>query len=410
MKNRELDKIIKLIASKIEGTEFENHTYVVGGFVRDLLLRNERNDLDFVVNLPQGGIKLATFLYKKRLSYRPVIYKRFGTAMVQMRGHKIEFVMTRVESYEEKSRHPEVGFASLQEDAFRRDFTINAIYYNISNRQIQDITGLGRADLEKKLIRSTSNPDLIFQEDPLRILRAVRFAARLNFSIEEKTLQGIIQWRDSLQHISIERIKDEFINMILHQRFSQALQICFETKIVKYILPPLVNRQKESLKLTEKIDIYPPDLTIRLALLSLAVDDFEAMEKAIIKLTINKKLARKSILIARNVRDLLNFTQIKHINKLVFNNLTTLLLALDIMKISFPEFDKHKLIVEKIELFTKYPYPLNGKDIIDRLCLHKNQEIKYFTRLAKDVWVENPEMGKEEILAKIELINNKNRV
>ena len=324
MKNIELDKIIELIASKIEGTEFANHTYVVGGFVRDFLLKNERNDLDFVVNLSQGGIRLATFLYKKKLCYRPIVYKRFGTAMVQIKGHKIEFVMTRNEEYKDKSRHPEVNFASLQEDAFRRDFTINALYYNISDKKVYDFTDLGLADLENKLVRSTSNPDIIFQEDPLRILRAIRFAGRLNFTIEDKTFQGIVDWRDYLQHISVERIKDEFINMIMKSGFAKSLKLCYAAGVMVHILPPLVKREKEVLELIENIDLYPADLTFRLALLSIAVDDLEAMGKAIIRLTINKKLTKKVINIANSVQQLVNFVQIKKINKFVYDNIDIL--------------------------------------------------------------------------------------
>lgn len=403
MKNTQLNKIIEMIAAAISGTEFANNTFVVGGFVRDFLLGNARNDLDFVVNLPEGGIRLATFLHKQKLCSTPIIYKRFGTAMVQMKYNKIEFVMTRNESYQDRSRHPEVGYGSLKEDAFRRDFTINALYYNISDQQIYDLTESGKADLEAKLIRSTANPDIIFQEDPLRILRAIRFAGRLNFTVEEKTLQGIIKWRDYLQHISIERVKDEFINMLLGQGFPQSLQLCFETGIMKYILPPLIAKETEVLKLMETINQYPAEVTIRLALISVAVEDKEAMEKAIINLTVNKKIAKQSLQIAKNVQQLQEISQLKKLNKFVFNNLSTLPDALQIMKVNFPDFNQQHLILDKMELFHKYSYPLDGLEIIKRLGLINNQEINYYTKEAKRVWIENPGMGKEEILSLIEI-------
>lgn len=403
MKNKELNKIIELIASKISGTEFANKTYVVGGYVRDLLLGNSLNDLDFVVNLPDGGIRLASFLHKKRICYRPIIYKRFGTAMVQIRGHKVEFVMTRNETYQDKSRHPEVGYGSLQVDAFRRDFTINALYYNITDKKIYDYTNLGKADLESKIIRSTSNPDIIFKEDPLRILRAIRFAGRLDFTIEKITLQGIIKWCDYLQHISVERIKDEFINMLLGTGFSKSLSLCYETGIMEYILKPLIAHEKDALMLMEKVNSYPADVTIRLALLSLVIEDYDAMENAIKNLTINKKLAKSAIQIARNVHELHDFHQIKSINKFVFDSLATIPLALKIMKISFPEFNEYKAILDKMELLAKYPYSLNGKEIIERLGLECNKEINYAVKMAQFIWVENPEMGKNELLEQLEL-------
>ncbi|MBI9030440.1 CCA tRNA nucleotidyltransferase [bacterium] len=401
MKNRELDKIIELIASKIVGTEFANHTYVVGGFVRDLLLKNERNDLDFVVNLPQGGVRLASFLYKKKLCSRPIVYKRFGTAMIQMKGHKIEFVMTRNESYQEKSRHPEVDFASLQEDAFRRDFTINALYYNISDKKILDLTGSGLSDLDQKIIRSTSDPNLIFKEDPLRILRAIRFAGRLNFSIEEKTLQGIMDWRNHLQHISIERIKDETINMIIKAGYYHALKLCFETDIMQYIFPPLITRQDTALELMKKINAYPPDLLIRLALLSVSCLDPNEMQKAIIRLTINNKLAKKAVRIASCVQALRNFSQIESLNQLTYHNLDDLPLALQIMKINFPDFTQHEEIENKIEIFSTTSYPLEGNEIIRKLKLRDNKEKNFYIKEAKKIWIENPTLKKGEIFREL---------
>ena len=398
MKNRQLDKIIDIIASQIKGSNYANKTYVVGGFVRDLLLKNERNDLDFVVNLPQGGVALATYLYKKRLCSRPVIYKRFGTAMVQMKGHKIEFVMTRCEAYQDKSRHPEVDFASLKDDAFRRDFTINSLYYNISNKEVLDVTGAGLTDLKNKIIRSTSDPELIFKEDPLRILRAVRFAGRLNFSIETKTLQGIITWRDHLQYISVERIKDEFVNMILSRGFKQSLKLCYQTQIMEYILPPLIKYQDQVLQLIEKIDSYPPDLTLRLALIAIACNELSDLQTAIIKLTVNKKLVKKAIRIASCVQQLNNYSEINSLNLFVYHNQDDLPQVLQIMQLSFPDFSYSDAIKEKLNLFANKEYPLEGKEIIRKFKLRENKEKNFYIKEAKSIWIENPELGKEDIL------------
>lgn len=398
MKKIELEKIIQLIANEILASEFENNTYLVGGYVRDLLLKNELNDLDFVVNLPQGGVKLANYLYKKRLCSRPIIYKRFGTAMVQISGHKVEFVMTRSESYQAKNRHPEVEFASLQADAFRRDFTINSLYYNISTQEIIDVTEKGFNDLKNKQIRSTSNPDLIFQEDPLRILRAIRFAGRLNFSIEKTTLQGIIKWKNHLQYISIERVKDEFIAMILRQGFDKAIKLCYQTDLMPYILPPLQEKKQETIKAIAKIDNYEPDLLIRLALIALACDNSKSMEKALIKLTINIKLVKKAIRISECVKALLNYSQIPSLNYFVYNNLEDLSYALKILEVSFPNFTFQQIIKEKISLFKRSSYPLNGIYIIKRLGLKSNIEKNYFIKEAKRIWIENPHLTKQEII------------
>ncbi len=398
MKKQDLENIIKLIANTITNSEFANKTFLVGGYVRDLLLNNDLNDLDFVVNLPLGGVRLAKYLYKKRLCSRPIIYKRFGTAMVQIAGHKVEFVMTRSEVYQDKSRHPQVDFAGLQADAFRRDFTINSLYYKISTKEIIDVTERGINDLNNKLIRSTSDPDLIFQEDPLRILRAIRFAARLDFTIEEQTLQGIIKWKDHLQYISIERIKDEFIAMILKQGFAKALKLCYQTHLMPYILPPLQDKEEKTIKAIAKIDAYKAELVIRLALLALACDTTKDMEKALIKLTINIKLVKKAMRISECVQALLNYSQIPSLNYFVYNNLADLNYALEILDISFPNFPQHAIIREKIKLFTDSIYPLNGLTIIKKLNLKTAREKNFYIKEAKRIWIENPLLTKEALL------------
>ncbi len=398
MKKQELKKIINLISEKIKGSEFENNTFLVGGYVRDFLLKNPLNDLDFVVNLPQGGIKLASYLFKKRLCSPPVIYKRFGTAMVHISSHKVEFVMTRSESYQAKDRNPEVVFASLREDAFRRDFTINSLYYNISTQEIIDVTERGLNDLKSKLIRSTSDPDLIFKEDPLRILRAIRFAARLNFTIEEKTLQGIIKWKDHLQYISIERIKDEFISMILHKGFLQALFLSYKTGLIIYILKPMCGLEKSLEQILENIDLYPRDLLIRLALLAIPCPDKKALAQALFRLTIKQKLVQKAIKIAECVQNLLNLKQIESLNYFIYTNLEVLPSALEILTLSFPDYKKNQMIKDKIEIFNQSSYPLTGIKIIKRLGLRSNEEKNYYIKKAKRIWIENPSLSGEEII------------
>ncbi|RLC50195.1 MAG: tRNA nucleotidyltransferase, partial [Candidatus Cloacimonadota bacterium] len=200
-----MENVLKKIADAIVGTEFENKTFAVGGYVRDLLMKRQTEDLDIVVNLKNGGIKLAKFLFEKGISSKPIVYENFGTAMVKIAGYQIEFVMTRRESYRDKNRKPEVEFGTLEEDVFRRDFTINSLLLNISANEILDLTGKGKSDIQNGIIRSTSDPKIIFGEDPLRMLRAVRFAVQLDFEIEKETQKGIIENASKLQFISAER-------------------------------------------------------------------------------------------------------------------------------------------------------------------------------------------------------------
>ena len=232
--------VIVIIANAIRETEFENNTFIAGGFVRDKVMGKESNDLDIVVALPNGGIALAQLLYKKKLSSRPVIFERFGTAQVIISGYKIEFVMTRKESYHDTNRKPEVAQGTITEDIYRRDFTVNSLFMNIMNGDVKDITGKGIADIKDKIIRATSNPDIIFDEDPLRMLRAVRFAVQLDFSIEDKTMSGIIRNVEMLKHISRERIRDELIKILLSPAPAFGIRMLVHSGIMQYVIPEIV--------------------------------------------------------------------------------------------------------------------------------------------------------------------------
>ena len=128
-----MNDVIVIIADTIRGTEFENNTFITGGFVRDKVMGKESNDLDIVVSLPDGGIELAKLLHKKGLSSSPVIFQRFGTAQIIISGYKIEFVMARKESYSDKSRKPDVVQGTIAEDIYRRDFTVNSLIMNVMN-------------------------------------------------------------------------------------------------------------------------------------------------------------------------------------------------------------------------------------------------------------------------------------
>ena len=186
-KKRFID-INKYVADAIAGTEFEGNVYAVGGSVRDYVMEQEIKDIDYVVSLPDGGIRLAEFLDNKCLTSTPVVkYERYGTAMVRLSefpNENIEFVQTRSEKYSKDSRNPETEYGSIEEDALRRDLTINALYFNISTGKIVDPTGWGMFDIENHTIRTTTDPDKVFEDDPLRILRVIRFAARFGWVME----------------------------------------------------------------------------------------------------------------------------------------------------------------------------------------------------------------------------------
>ena len=251
------DKFIEKIAQTIKGTKFENKVFLVGGAVRDMLLGAKTfKDRDFAVEIPNGGILLAQFLSKELHGTNVVIFERFGTAQVVIDGNEVEFVQTRKEVYIEGSRKPETAFGTIQEDVFRRDFTINSLLLNVSTGEILDLTGKGKEDLEKGIIRTTSEPISIFKEDPLRMLRAIRFSARLGFEIEEETFKAIQYTSNDLMNISKERIQDELMKMLGSSNPSRGVVLLMRSSLIWFILPELVLTSKMRQNKYHSKDVY----------------------------------------------------------------------------------------------------------------------------------------------------------
>jgi poly(A) polymerase len=213
---------------------------VVGGFVRDLYLGEEGRDIDFVVL--GDALEFANAFKKRFRSGEVVTYPRFGTAMLHYRDYKLEFVSARSEHYDSHSRKPKVKRADLQSDLNRRDFTMNTMVLDITPAHFGRLINLlhGREDINRKIIRTPLDPEVTFSDDPLRILRAIRFATVLNFQIESKTYQAIIETRQRLQIISQERITEELRRMLLADKPSRGIYLLRETGILDIIFPELM--------------------------------------------------------------------------------------------------------------------------------------------------------------------------
>lgn len=213
--------------------------YVVGGFVRDNLLGGKSKDIDFVI--VGDAMKFADQL-KKDLRLRQLVrYPRFGTFMIKYYDYQLEFVNARSESYLENSRKPVTEHADLRSDLSRRDFTINTLAMDIKpglDKKIIDLFN-GQDDLKNGVIRTPLDPMQTFSDDPLRMMRAIRFAARLNFKIEPDTYQGIINNKDRLRVVSQERITDEFNKIVMAKIPSVGLELLDETGLLEIFLPEL---------------------------------------------------------------------------------------------------------------------------------------------------------------------------
>ncbi|PKQ44290.1 CCA tRNA nucleotidyltransferase [Confluentibacter flavum] len=221
--------------------ELELDAYVIGGFVRDFILsRGDAKDIDIVTI--GDGIKLAKQVAKNLpKKTRVQVFKTYGTAMLHFDGIDIEFVGARKESYNESSRNPDVESGTLEDDQNRRDFTINAFALDLSENNFGNLLDPfnGLDDLKKQIIRTPLNPDITYSDDPLRMMRAIRFATQLNFKIEEKSLYAISKNKDRIKIITNERIAVELNKILESNTPSVGFLLLEQTGLLDYILPEL---------------------------------------------------------------------------------------------------------------------------------------------------------------------------
>jgi poly(A) polymerase len=212
--------------------------YIVGGYVRDYFLNRIRTDFDFTV--VGDAIDFAKKV-SKHFKSKAVVYTRFRTAMVPVKRHKIEFVGTRKEEYIPNSRKPVVTEGTLEEDIRRRDFTINTLVVSVNKNNFGELIDIfnGVKSLEEKILKTPLEPKITFSDDPLRMMRAARFASQFGFKIEEKTFNAICLMSERIKIISQERISDEFLKILASPKPSVGLKILNNTGLLKIIFPEL---------------------------------------------------------------------------------------------------------------------------------------------------------------------------
>ncbi|WP_396212382.1 CCA tRNA nucleotidyltransferase [Flavobacterium sp.] len=231
--------IFKIIAQASK--ELNVDSYVIGGFVRDFLLQRDfKKDIDIVA--VGSGIDLALKV-SELLPNKPKVqvFKNYGTAMLRYKEIDIEFVGARKESYNQDSRNPIVENGTLEDDQNRRDFTINALAFSLNEKNYGKLVDPfnGLADLENKIIKTPLNPDITYSDDPLRMLRGIRFATQLNFEIEAESLEAISRNKDRIKIISGERIVDELNKIISTEKPSIGFLHLYKTGLLDLILPEL---------------------------------------------------------------------------------------------------------------------------------------------------------------------------
>ncbi len=250
--------IFKFIAKASQELKLES--YVIGGFVRDHLLQKDfKKDID-IVAIGSGidlAIKVSELLPNKP---KVQIFKNYGTAMLRYNEIDIEFVGARKESYNFDSRNPIVAFGTLEDDQNRRDFTINALAFSLNLKNYGELIDPfnGLSDLEKKTIKTPLSPDITYSDDPLRMLRGIRFASQLNFEIEKESLEAIERNATRIKIISGERIVDELSKILETQKPSVGFLLLYKTGLLDIILPELtaLNNVEEIEGQTHKNNFY----------------------------------------------------------------------------------------------------------------------------------------------------------
>ena len=244
--NKKILESIKLDVFEIisvEADKLKLETYVVGGYVRDLIL-NKKLKKDIDIMCVGSGIDLAIQVQKRiNPNMKVNIFKRYGTAMINYENYQIEFVGSRRESYSKDSRNPNVEYGSFIDDMLRRDFTINTLAVSLNKENYGELvdTFNGIKDIDRKVIVTPKNPDKTFSDDPLRMLRAVRFSSQLGFNIDDNTRKSIKENSQRLEILSPERIADEVNKILMSNNPSVGFIELEKLNLLKYMIPELID-------------------------------------------------------------------------------------------------------------------------------------------------------------------------
>ncbi|MAB95414.1 MAG: tRNA nucleotidyltransferase [Flavobacteriales bacterium] len=439
--SRELKNQIFNIIQK-ESDKLKYPTYVVGGWVRDLLLKRENTvtDIDFVC--VGSGIILAekvALTMGKQARFK--VFKKFGTALISYKGENYEFIGARKESYRSNSRKPIVENGTFEDDQIRRDFTINAISIQLNKDDFGELIDPfnGIEDLKNKIIKTPGNPNKTYSDDPLRMMRAVRFATQLHFEIEKESYEAILRNCERLSIISQERITEELNKIILSPKPSRGFKVLFETKLLHQFFPELVKLEGvervgkhvhkdnfyHTIEVLDNISIHSKNLWLRWAALlhDIAKPQTKKYEKKQgwtfhahefiggkmvpgifrkLKLPLNEKMKYVQKLVALHLRPIVLAKDIvtdSAIRRLLFdagNDIEDLMTLCDaditsknINKVkkylnNFQSVRKKLKIVEQKDQIRNFQPPINGIEIMQLFNIKAGKEIGILKKSIKD--------------------------
>lgn len=446
------EKFFKYLQSQIKGTTYENHVFFVGGCVRDFLMGNPIHDIDIAVDLPRGGIVFAEWLTQKEKCYKmnsnPVIFPKYGTAKFNLSSSSefndiiIECVQTiKNPRYSLNDCSPMVdNFGTILDDAHLRDLTINSMYIDISEGQLLDPTN-GIDDIDEHILKTTNIPDVIFKDDPLRMLRVIRFASKYQWNIEQKTWLGIVKNHEKIKEVSVERIREEINNILLTDKPSCGLKRLLNSGILYDIIPQLyaLNHTKQNNRTIWEhtmavVDNSSPSLINRITAL------FHDIGKQLCEKYINGKqhfygheccgatLATEVMKtfkypdqvikeVENAIRLHMRFSMCqgnyvptdKTLRKFLVDVGENKELVLDIIRSDFESYGYNRLAnyymieeaLEKLdsnESLSKLKLPIDGTDIMTELNLKGGPLIGSMLNKVKEGMIEKPNLSKEEAL------------
>lgn len=244
MTKEKYDEILAYLRGVIQGTQWEGKVYTVGGCLRDALMGRDIHDVDLAVNVPDGGVLFPIWLDRQGLTtVPPTLYRRFSSSRLRLKAFpddEIEVVQTRREQYTDaNSRNPEVCFGSIMDDCERRDLTINSLYQNVTTGELLDLTGRGIDDIRHCRIDTPMEPDETYSDDPIRILRTLRFAVRYGWEIPERLWKAMKANGGRMKIVRRPRVSTEFEKMLLSNDPVRLLRMMKELGVIFKVFPEL---------------------------------------------------------------------------------------------------------------------------------------------------------------------------
>lgn len=402
---------LAFLSQLVKKGPFANRVFLAGGAPRDMQLGADPKDLDVLVKGDSNaGIDFATWATTEIGNYKegsnPVVYPRFFTAKFTLKGvtHDgidlsdvdVEAVAPRKEKYTPGSRKPEVSAGELGDDVNRRDFTVNSLLHDLTTGEVLDLTGMGKDDIKKGIIRTPLDPDVIFTDDPLRILRAVRFAAKYNWKLPMFMLRSIRKNATSLKNISRERIHDEVNKMLLTNNAGKAMRLLKALKLAPFVFPSL-DRVADA-DLTD-IGTRPKDLPIRLAALFVTLP--EAGKTAEVEMR-NTKYDTTTIQMVKVILD--NYRTLSDdpdgpikIRELVASLGENKTLQLARFLFGDAENPSTNIIRQQSQFLRDNPLPISGQDLID-MGMKPGPKFSEILGAVKKIYLSNPKTPKDQYI------------